>query len=159
RRPSDAVGTATPCRPGWSLTVWRRVPTRHTSRPAQWGRRSTSGWASGRSRRGRCTTRPDHRRGSPAPLAPLAEGRALGTEDRVPAVPRIDPGRVVEDVEHTGGDVLDETVEALARVLGVAHAAGEERVAGEQVGGAVRVDVGQRDGAGRVAAQVHDVEV
>ena len=50
----------------------------------------------------------------------------------------IEPGVVVEAVEELGLDVADEGGEVL-RGMGLAHAAGEQGVAGEQVDDAVGV--------------------
>ena len=71
---------------------------------------------------------------SPAACAPLLELRALGAEGGVAAVAGVDPGGVVVHVEDPVGDVGDEALEALTRVLRVPDATGEEGVTGEEVG-------------------------
>ena len=71
---------------------------------------------------------------------------------------RIEPGVVVVHVEDPRRHVVDERVEALPRILRVADAPREERVAGEQVRGAFRIQVGEGDGASGVPAQVDDVQ-
>src|SRR5215210_6477186 len=94
-------------------------------------------------------TSPDPRpSASPAALAPLLQVRALGAQRRVVAVAGVEPGLVGEPVEQLGGDVVDQLPEGVVVVEGVADAAGEERVAGEEMRVPVRVVVEKGDGAG-----------
>ena len=71
---------------------------------------------------------------------------------------RVDPGPVREAVEEALGHVRVELLEALGILLGVAHAAGEERVTGEQVLLVVAAVVEQGDRARGVAAQVDGLD-
>ena len=76
-----------------------------------------------------------------------------------PAVARIHPGAIGQLGEDALLEVGDEAGEPLRIVVGVARAAGEQRVAGEQVrlvGQLAAAVVEQSDAAGRVAAQVND---
>jgi DNA-binding transcriptional ArsR family regulator len=68
----------------------------------------------------------------PAAGAPLAQVRAFGAERGVVAVPRVHPGLVREPVEQALGHVAEQRGEVRGGV-GPAHAAGEQRVPGEQV--------------------------
>jgi hypothetical protein len=83
--------------------------------------------------------------------------RALGAERGVVAVAGVEPGVVGELVEDPRPHVVDQGRERL-RGGGLADAAGEEGVAGEEVGVAGGVVVGDGEGAGGVAAEVDDVE-
>jgi hypothetical protein len=76
------------------------------------------------------------------------------------AVARVHHGVVRVDVEDAFGDVGEQLVEAGRVLLGVAHAAGEQGIAGEDVRRSLRFLVDQRHRTGSVAAQVdgRDVE-
>src|SRR6202044_433341 len=95
----------------------------------------------------------------PAAGAPFGDVRALGAERGVLAVAGVDPGAVGQLAEHPLLEVVHELAEPLRVLLGVAGAAGEQGVSGEQVRlvgqRAARV-VAQRDAARGVAAQVDD---
>src|SRR5262249_20757778 len=85
--------------------------------------------------------------------------RALCAERCVVAVAWVNHGGIVVDVEHPRSDVRKQPVE-IARLPRLAYAAGEQAVTGEQLrgvagGGSAQ---GQRDRAGRVAAQMDDIE-
>ncbi|WP_421741561.1 hypothetical protein [Cellulomonas sp.] len=69
----------------------------------------------------------------------------------------VDPGVVVEAVEHPGDDVAEELVERL-RACRAADAAREEGVTGEQVRAPSGVAVGERDRPRGVAAQRDDLQ-
>src|SRR3569833_2973575 len=94
-------------------------------------------------------------RGSPAAFAPLRQVGAFLAEGGVLAVAGIDPGLVRQRPEDALLEVVHEPGEQLGVTPGVAGAAGEEAVAGEQVRG-VAVVVAQCERAGRVPAQVDD---
>src|SRR4029450_9755100 len=70
---------------------------------------------------------------SPTSLAPLRQRRTLGAEGGVVAVAGVEPRLVGERAEDLRLDVVDQGPEVVGVTSGVAHAAGEERVAGEQV--------------------------
>lgn len=70
------------------------------------------------------------------------------------AVARIDPGLVGQLVEELGLHVVEQARERLGVLVRVADPAGEEAVPGEQVRGAVRIVVDERDGARGVADQM-----
>src|SRR6478735_8054249 len=90
----------------------------------------------------------------PASCAPLGEVRALGAQRGVLPVPRVDPRVVRQDVEDPLLDVVDQAGEALGVLLRVAHAAGEEAVAGEHVrAGLLAAAPDERDAARRVPTQ------
>jgi DNA-binding transcriptional ArsR family regulator/uncharacterized protein YndB with AHSA1/START domain len=72
------------------------------------------------------------RRDLPAALAPFVQVRALGTERGVAAVPGIHPGRIRERAEQAFVHVGEQRGEVRGGV-GLAHAAGEQRVPGEHV--------------------------
>src|SRR5512139_2220397 len=79
----------------------------------------------------------------PAPGSPFAQVGPLGAERGVVTVPGVDPRVVVVDVEDPVLDVVDQGLEALVVVAaGRSDATGEQRVPGEDVGGAGRVVVG-----------------
>src|SRR5690606_41922098 len=73
--------------------------------------------------------------------------RPLGAQRAVVAVPGVEPGLVGQAAEDLGLQVGHQRVE-VARVRGPPRAAGEQRVAGEQVryaaGGRVAVEQGDR---------------
>src|SRR5258708_1454494 len=99
-------------------------------------------------------------RRSPPSFAPLFEMGTLGTQRRVVTVPGVDHCGVGVDVEHQGGDVVEERVE-LRRFRCPPKTTGEQAVTGEQVGGpSLRVGAieRQRDGSGGVTPEVDDVE-
>lgn len=86
---------------------------------------------------------------SPTTGVPLRQGRTLGADGGVVAVTGVDPGRIVEAAEQALLDVCDQLGERLVViVIRGADAAGEERVAGEEVIGAVGVAERQRDRTG-----------
>jgi DNA-binding transcriptional ArsR family regulator/uncharacterized protein YndB with AHSA1/START domain len=94
----------------------------------------------------------------PASVAPLAEVRAFRAERGVLAVPRVHPGRIRHRVEEPVDHVGEQRGEVLGRV-GLAHAAGEQRVAGEHMRLAGQPAAGvvvDRDAARRVPAQVDE---
>src|SRR5690606_15792579 len=95
---------------------------------------------------------------SPAPLAPLGQRGPLRTERRVIPVARVHPGRIVQDLEEPLLDVIEQLGEALRVLLGVAHPAGEEGVAGEEVVARLPAAPQHRDRAGSVTAQVDDLD-
>src|SRR5262245_42232614 len=97
------------------------------------------------------------RAGSPAPLAPLPDLRALGAQGRVVAVAGVDVRVVAQLPEDLRLQVVHQRRE-LRRARGLARAAGEERVAGEEVPRARGVAVEQRDRAGGVAVEVDDLD-
>ena len=68
-------------------------------------------------------------------------------------------GGVTVDVEHPGGDVLEQLVE-IAGLPGLADAAGEQAIAGEELSDSTggRTVEGQRDRSWGVPAQMDDVE-
>lgn len=86
----------------------------------------------------------------PPALAPLRQMRPLVTQRRVLAMPRVDPGLVRKQAEELRLDVVDQAREGLGILVRVAHPAGEEAVARENVRVAVRVVVDQGDRAGGV---------
>lgn len=73
---------------------------------------------------------------------------AFGAEGGVGAVAGVDPGFVGEAGEEFGFYVVEEGLEVLLVAAGVADAAGEEGVAGEEVGRAGRVVVQEGDRTG-----------
>src|SRR5512133_1581696 len=77
--------------------------------------------------------RPGPRPALPAALAPLGEVRALRADRGVAAVAGIEPGLVGQPLEDLGLDLVDELGERRLVAEGVAHPAGEERVAREEV--------------------------
>src|SRR5271154_7207498 len=97
--------------------------------------------------------------GLPTPLAPGGEAGTLGAQCGVVAVAGVDDGGVVVDVEHPGGDVIEQLVE-IAGLPSLADATGKQAIAGEQLGDSAggRAVEGQRDRSGRVSAQVDYVE-
>src|SRR5438270_385922 len=78
---------------------------------------------------------------------------AHSAEGRIAAVAGIDPGVVRQLVEELVLDVVDQGVEVLLRTEGVADAAGEQAVAGEQVR-TVRSLVEQSDRSRRMADEM-----
>src|SRR4029078_5454878 len=70
---------------------------------------------------------------SPPPFAPLGEIGPFGAQSRVVAVPWIDDGRIVVDVEHPAGHVAQQLLEIFF-FPGFADTPGEQAVPGEQVG-------------------------
>ena len=92
--------------------------------------------------------------GLPAPLAPLGQVRPLGPECGVLPVSRIDPGAVRQPVEDLRHHALVERREPRRVLLRVPHPAGEQAVAGEQVGLVPAGLVDQRDAARRVPDEV-----
>ena len=116
--------------------------------PVVRGRRTVGGYRSGRvrSRLVPCWG------GSPAAGAPLGERGALGAERGVLAVAGVEPGLVGQPVEELVLDVVDQRREVAPRRPSVLPTPpGNRRVAGEQVRGAGRVAVEQRDRARGVA--------
>jgi len=92
--------------------------------------------------------------GLPAPLAPLLKVRPFGAERGVFPVSRIHPGAVRQPAEDLGRHALPQRREPRRVFLRVPHPAGEQAVAGEQLGlGPLRL-VDQRDAARRVPDQV-----
>src|SRR5699024_11456903 len=88
---------------------------------------------------------------SPAPLAPLGQRGPLRAEGGVVAVARVDPRLVPEAVEEPLLDVVEQLGEALRVPLRVAHPAGEQRVACEEVVARLAAAPEHRDRAGGVA--------
>src|ERR1700739_3442947 len=80
--------------------------------------------------------------------------RALVAEGGVAAVAGVDPGFVGQDVEDLLHDGVVEGCEAVGVLLRVADSAGEEAVAGKEVGVALGVVVEEGDRAWGVAGQV-----
>jgi DNA-binding transcriptional ArsR family regulator/uncharacterized protein YndB with AHSA1/START domain len=72
------------------------------------------------------------RRPLPAAGAPLVQVGPFGPQRGVVAVARVHPGRVRQRVEQALGDVIEQRGEVGGGV-GLAHAAGEQRVSGEHV--------------------------
>src|SRR6185295_19337435 len=87
--------------------------------------------------------------GLPAPRAPLRQRRTLRAERRVLAVAGVEPDLVGQPVEDLRRHVADEGGEAHRVLFGVAHAAREQGIAGEEV--AAVFWVVQDDRARRVA--------
>src|SRR6185437_13967800 len=94
--------------------------------------------------------------GSPAAGAPFGQRRALGAECRVFAVARVEPDLVGEAVEDLRRYVADQRREPRRVLFGVADAAREQRVAGEQMAAVGRVV--QDDRPRRVALDADDLE-
>src|SRR6202034_4760017 len=69
---------------------------------------------------------------SPPAFAPRGEARALGAQCGVVAVAGVDDGGVVVDVEHPGGDVIEQLVE-IAGLPSLADTTGKQAIAGEQL--------------------------
>src|SRR5690606_41678423 len=73
--------------------------------------------------------------GSPAAGPPFGERGPLAAERRVLAVAGVEPGGVREPVENAFLDIGEQLLEAGRVAPGVADAAGEQAVAGDQVRG------------------------
>ena len=84
--------------------------------------------------------------------------RALRAQRAVLAVARVEPGLVGQPVEQLVLDVVDEPAEASGSLSVLPTPPGKRRVAGEQVRGAGRVAVEQRDRARRVPDEVDDLQ-
>src|SRR3954467_2287842 len=82
--------------------------------------------------------------GSPAAGAPLLQVRTLAAEVRVVTVPGVEPGLVRQSVEHLGLEIVHQRGEA-RRVGGPPWPSRKQGVAGEQVWGALRVVIEQRN--------------
>ena len=84
--------------------------------------------------------------------------RALRAEGGAVTVAGMHHGVVAVHIEDATLQIVHERGE-IVLAGGVAGAAGEQRIAGEQVGGAISRRVGERDRAGSVADNPDDVEV
>src|ERR1700728_1837522 len=69
---------------------------------------------------------------SPAARAPGGEAGTLGAQRGVVAVAGVDDGGVVVDVEHPGGDVIEQLLE-IAGLPSLADTTGKQAIAGEQL--------------------------
>ena len=131
--------------------VFPPAPAERPRGPHATGRRTAGG-----ARRGPPDgrpVRPASSRRSPAAGAPLRQRGPLGAQRRVLAVARVEPGVVRQPVEQLVLDVVDQGARRCPARRSFADAAGEQRVAGDQVRVAGRVVVQQRDRAGGVADQ------
>ena len=95
----------------------------------------------------------------PAAFAPRGQAGTLGAQRGVVTVAGVDDGGVVVDVEHPGGDVVEQPLE-IAGLPSLADSAGEQAIAGEQLSDAAggRAVEGQCDRSRRVPAQMDDLE-
>src|ERR1700704_3398548 len=93
----------------------------------------------------------------PAAFFPFGELRSLRAQRGVVAVTRVDDRRVAVDVEHPARHVAEKLRE-VAFLPRLADTAGEQAVAGEQVGGVVGSGQSERDRSWRGALEVNDVE-
>src|SRR3954447_8389362 len=95
--------------------------------------------------------------GSPAAGAPFLQMRTLAAEVRVVTVPGVEPGLVRQPVEHLGLEVVHQRGEARP-VGGPSWSSRKQGVAGEQVWGALRIVIEQRNRSGGVPDEVDHLE-
>src|SRR4051795_10708523 len=95
--------------------------------------------------------------GSPAAGAPLLQVRTLAAEVRVVTVTGVEPGLVRQSVDNPGLEGVHHRGEA-RRVGGPSWPSRKQRVAGEQVWGALRVVIEQRNRSRGVSDEVDHLE-